>query len=362
MTAIRASDAPGRVPAGRVRLDRAACLSAQRPGAPCTACATSCPGAAIRIAGRDLRVAEAACSGCGLCAPSCPTGAITVAGFAPAALFDCARVRKPAAGAVRLPCLGGLTPETLRAALAHGDVGLIDRSWCAACALGRGNAAPWAGAVAIVNAEMQALDLPQRVRVRPEPTHVWRARPAPAPAADAPARRGLFDRLARAATADQPRDPLAALPGTARTPGPDARAAQLAALAGDRPLPRALFPALEFTGQHSDLDALARLCPTRALACTETDNARALIFDAIACIGCGACTGSGALRAIPAPEGTHKGPETLATEPRATCPRCRMRFTPRPGQTACAACARDTDLAALAHGLMRPGSAQTDQE
>lgn len=361
MTAIRASEAPGQTPAGRVCLDRAACLSAQRPGTPCTACATACPGGAIRIAGRDLRLAEAACSGCGLCAPSCPTGAIAVAGFPPAAAYDCDRVRKPAPGATRVPCLGGLSPETLRAALARGEVALIDRGWCASCDLGRGHAAPWGRAVASVNAEMQALNLSQRVRVHPEPTQAWRARPAPAPATNDPARRGLFDRLARAATPDAPRDPLAALPGKARTPGPDRRAAQLAVLAGDTPLPRALFPALEATGQRTDLDALARLCPTRALACSETVDTRALVFDATACIGCGACTDSGALRVPPAPEGTHTGPETLATEPRATCPRCRMRFTPRPGQTACAACACDTDLAALAHGLMRPGSAQTDQ-
>lgn len=360
MDVFRASDTVVRDAAldARIRLDTSACVTAQRPGTPCNACEASCSSHAIRVSDRQIEVNHAACSGCGLCAPSCPTGAIEVTGFRPALVFECARVRRPADGARQVACLAGLTASTLRRALRDGDVTLIDRGWCKDCTLSKRRTEPWSDTVTAVNDEMEALGCAQRVSVRRQPTVAWRARPAPRPATDNPGRRGLFDRVVHGNGTNNPSDRV---PGKARVPGPMRRAAELAALAGNRPVSRTLFPALERTGASTDLDTLARLCPTVALRIVETDGARALVFDARACTGCGICTASGALRTKHSPSGEFAGPETLATEPRAACTRCRMRFTPKGTEATCPACGRDTDLAAFAHGLRRRVSTQTEQ-
>lgn len=363
MTAPRAIDTMlnHAAPTRPVLLELSACLTVQRPGVPCAACAEACPGGAIRITDRDVRVTEAACSGCGLCAPACPTGAIAVGGFGSAPIYECARVRRPAEGAQPVPCLAGLTETALRDALRSGDVTLIDRGWCRTCALSRERAEPWSAAVAAVNAELAALGETRRVAVRRDLVAARRAGPEPRPATDNPARRRLFDRIAQGDTMPERRDPLRMVPGKVWTPRTGWRAEQLAELAGDRPLPRALFPALERASTLSGLKGLAQLCPTNALQAVETDDHRMLVFDARACTACGACTASGALAFARNPSGFFEGAETLATETRATCARCRGRFTPREGETACGACARDTDLAALAHRLMRRKTSLTEQ-
>lgn len=355
MDASRVRDAKLRAtaPDMPVRLDPAACLTALRPGAPCTACADACPDRAIRISDRHVEVDSASCSGCGHCAPSCPTGAIDVAGFSPASAFECARADRTAAGARTVACLAGLTGHTLRRAIKDGDVTLIDHGWCAECPLSRGRAAPWTATVAMVNNEMQALGRAERVIVHSDPVPARRARPEPRPATENPDRRGLFNRFVQGDTARTQDDPLSLVPGKVRAPGPWRRAAALTALAPEGRVPRSLFPALVRADAPADLNALAMICPTPALALRETQDGRALVFDARACIRCDACTASGALSFQPDPDGDFTGAVTLTTEPRATCRECRMRFTPKGRQRTCAACARDTDLASLAHGLMR---------
>ena len=340
-----------------VSMSHAACLTVQRPDRPCAACATACPERAIRIRGRDVSVRHMSCSACGICATVCPTGAIGVAGFAtdvtPAARWECSRVREPAGTVVT--CLGGIGADDLRTALLDGDVTLVDRGWCAGCPVSGGRAAPWADALATVNAEMEALGVPQRVTVGHAPLAGWRARPAPRPATDNPGRRALFNRIAAGGEADANR---ATIPDKAQTPGPARRLAALTRLLDGQPVPRALFPAYRLAGTKVDLAAVAQLCPTTALSVIDAETRRALIFDPAACIACGACVDAGALMAAPEPEGVFTGPETLAAEARAICTRCRARFTPKRGQNTCGACARDTDLAALTHGLMRRNRSQ----
>jgi Fe-S-cluster-containing hydrogenase component 2 len=338
-----------------VSLSRPACLTVQRPDRPCTACATACPENAIEISARNVSIQPMSCSGCALCASACPTGAIEVSGFSPANRLECARVRKTDGAAV--PCLGGATAAMLRAALKGGDVVLVDRGWCAECPVSDGRAAPWADTLATVNLEMAALGVPQRVTVEHSPLARWRALPAPGPATDDPGRRALFNQLAAGGrTGAGP----AMLPEKVRTPGPARRLAALTRLATDKPVPRALFPAFRIGDASADLASVAQLCPTSALSVDDTEAHRALIFDPAACIACGACTDTGALRHVPDPEGAFSGPETVAIQTRATCTRCRARFSPKMGQKTCGACARDTDLAALAHGLMRRNAHQNN--
>ncbi len=338
---------------GTARLTVAACLTARRPGLPCSACAAACPEGAIRVRERSVRIDPAACSGCGRCTAVCPTGAIEGPAFPAARLYECARVRRPEDGAERVTCLGGLSPATLRDALALGDVTVIDRGWCRDCPVSGGQAAPWADALHSVNAEAETLGLVARVQVRRAPLAGWRAGAPPRGGSDNPARRALFARLAGAGQGSAPVDPLAGLPDRVETPGPRRRAARLADLARGAALPGALFPALRVTGEPRDPGGLARLCPTAALSVAETDAMATLLFDATACIGCGDCTRTGVLALAAAGDAPIDGPRALITQPVVACSRCRTRFAPRGAQTVCDACARDTDLAALAHGLRR---------
>lgn len=348
MAAVSARRAARPAPDLTMQLNLSACLTVQRPDAPCSACATACPEKAITIGERDVAVRAESCSSCGVCAPSCPTGAIAVAGFASAERLECSRVRKPDGRSV--PCLGGLTPACLRDALVNGDVTLVDRGWCADCDLSGGKGAPWAQAVETITAEMVALGLPQRVQVAREQMAHWRAAPAPRPATANPTRRALFNRIARGAGGSG--RPLTT-PDKVQTPGLRRRAEQLARLSGNNVIARALFPAFRVFGPVPELAALVRLCPTTALDLVEGHSSRTLVLDPTACIDCGACVTTGLLVRDPALEGQFCGLETLAAEARATCTQCRARFSPKGTEKTCGACARDTDLAALTHGLMR---------
>lgn len=336
------------------RLTANACLTVSRPGLPCDACSTNCPEkSAIQTSERSVRIDPAACSGCGRCAAACPTGAINVAGFAPAPRLECSRVGRPE-GAV-VPCLGGVGADDLRNALVDGDVTLLDRGWCAECPTSGQQAAPWADAVAIVNTEMVELGLAHRVQVERLPVARWRAVPAPSPPTTNPARRAFFNKILKSSGE---RGQPSTGPEKVETPGPKKRAAQLAQLAGNTGIARTLFPAFRVFGHVPDLVALVRLCPTTALDLVEGPSSRALAFDPIACIDCGTCVTMGLMERVTKPEGSFAGPETLTSEPRATCTQCRARFTPEGGRQTCLACARDTALAASVHGLMRHNQSQ----
>jgi ferredoxin len=100
----------------------------------------------------------------------------------------------------------------------------------------------------------------------------------------------------------------------------------------------------------------AALCPTEALSLREDEDADRLIFDATACLACGDCLAAGGLRlqeASAAVGEAYAGPRILIERAMAACPQCLRRHAPRAGQRVCDACMKDSDLAALGHGLMR---------
>ncbi len=341
----------------RLHLRADACLTVQRPpqeaGVPCSACSAACPAGAIALSPRSVTVAADRCTGCGVCAPACPTGALEAEGFAPAPALECGRVAAAdrVAGAGVVPCLGGLTAEVLRQGAATG-IRLIDRGWCGGCPASGGRDAPWTEVLDAVRDELTLIGrAAEALSVEARPMPVQRAAPPPAPPpAERLSRRALFARIATPRPA--PVSPSILLPEQVETPGPQARRAQLAKLAGSDALPGVLFPKVTVPAGCAEAPRLARLCPTGALRLVETAEAETLIFDAARCIACGDCTAIPGVTLGPG-RGPHTGPVTLSHRPMARCPQCRMRFAPRPGQARCDGCATDTDLAALAHGLMR---------
>lgn len=346
-----------------VFLQAAACLAVQRPDSTCRACADVCATAAITLSPRQVEVSAGACVACGRCSATCPTGALSAAVSAdPAPAYECARVPADAraAGAKTVICLGGLTEETLRRALAAGDLRLMDRGWCSDCPVA-GCAAPWGETIARLSAEADLLGLSARPMVTQAPLDPARAlAPPKTPAAQGLSRRQLFSRMA-AHAAPEPtgtQDALALLPGQIAPPRLAARLAALRVASGARPLDARLFPGVELPA-NADLRLAAGLCPTAALSLHELAEMDVLTFDAARCLGNGGCTACRTAGATVSPQGTghYQGPVALIERSMTDCPKCDTRFAPVRGARICDNCRKDNDLAAFAHGLMRRASA-----
>lgn len=349
-----------------VFLDAGACLAVQRPDSSCRACADVCATAAISVTPRQVEVAADSCTSCGRCVAVCPTGALSATVSAsPAPAYECVRVpaRARVAGAEVVSCLGGLTEETLRRALASGDVHLMDHGWCGDCPVS-GFAAPWADVVARISAEAESLGLAARpliVEAPLDPARALAPPQAPAAAAKGLSRRQLFSRFAAPVTLDQTAAPDASahLPGQIAPPRLAARLDYLRLASGEQPLEAQLFPAVDLPAT-ADMRLAAGLCPSAALSLHALPQSDVLVFDAARCLGsrgCRACVVAGAI-VTPEGEGAYEGPVTLIERPMADCPKCDARFAPVRGARVCDACRKDTELAAFAHGLMRRAPVQ----
>lgn len=349
-----------------VRLDARACLAVQRPDSGCRACADVCATAAISVTPRQVEIAAERCTSCGRCGAACPTGAFAVTGsHSPAPAYECLRVppTERVAGAEGVACLGGLTEETLRSALAAGDVRLMDRGWCAHCPAAL-CAAPWADVVARVGADAATLGLAARPLIVEAPLDPARALAPPQAPAAAPkglSRRQLFSRLAPPVPPAQTKTPdaLALLPGQIAPPRLAARLGYLRVASGRRTLEGRLFPAVAIPAT-ADLPLVAGLCPTAALSLHALPQSDVLTFDAARCLGsrgCRACLAAGAI-ITPEGEGSYEGPAVLIERSMADCPKCDARFAPVRGARVCEACRKDTELASFAHGLMRRAPVQ----
>jgi ferredoxin len=273
--------------------------------------------------------------------------------------IDCWRV--PATDtpshALRIPCLGGLSPAGLAELAAEADgrpVVLLDRGFCARCPAGGSEHTDTHPAASVIDEVRRLLD-----DCGVAPTDWPRLIAMPLPASRMVESMGeplLESRVSRRALvtgqALQTSQPAPAPRAT--PPAPTAgmgRRRLLAALqrlsAAERPLPARLFPSLTANHECADHGVCASACPTGALTAYADDAARGLRFDAAACIACDLCTrlcpeqaltldGSGETT-------TDRTPQRLTRHAIRICPECGAEHSNT--EPVCPACRRDRDFA-----------------
>lgn len=370
-------EAQGRMVAGqpqqewvRMRITAAACISAQRPGAQCRACADICPVDAITIHDRQITLSGEQCAGCGQCAPVCPTGALLADSFPDLTsraqpVLECARIptsdRVP--GASIVPCFGALSTTTLLAASAKGGITLVNRQQCRDCALGGGDA-PW------TQAANKAQDILAQIAIAPAialrviemPMQANALLPIPnasKEAAPSLSRRALF---ARVIAPQRPVDPTIidhqnAIPQPVDVSALDNRLSVLQELAAGSPVPATVFPVVTLDEKCCANALCGRVCPTGALQAEDNTTEQTLSFDPARCIACGDCVSICPTKAIalhPRGDGVYAGRIALRVSRRSICPVCDSNFAPdESGDDRCPSCRIDRGLAALGHMLMR---------
>lgn len=364
-----------------------ACLVLRAPRyASCRACESICPVKALRVGQTAIELAET-CVRCGRCAGVCPMGALAQPGFSlPQApregkqplSVDCWKVpaQLSADGAVRVPCLGGLSAGRLLELVASAGVGavqLMDRGWCGGCSAGAAAAHPvqinLAQARSLLQAVgMEAQRLP-RLRLDPLPAHLM---PSQIPASVTETklgRRGFFSVLsAKTAVAVAKVSPVAQAQarrrrGFEKTPAPSTERERLllgTALQGQATgaaLPHELFFRVEVSPACCNHQLCASICPTGALAVFEQESRTELMFDTRLCIGCQECRSicpSGALSVLP--NGYAAGPGVLPDHPirltsfgEKSCPECARVYTEKAGDDdLCPQCRKRRQLASSA--------------
>ena len=385
------------VSSGRLRLDAAACLPERFPDQACGRCIAACPLALLEANGGaprlvdQVRQCDDACIGCGQCAAVCPSGALHVDGFAvpfeipgeAELLIDCWRV--PAAesptGALRVPCLGGLTTGWLLSLFDEAGeraIRLLDRGQCADCPAGAGS-----GMLLAAISEARLLLFECGVDILRMPMLVGRACGAPLlPAipernAETPiARRAFF----RALLGESVRVVEAATPSRGAGPAilrspvqPLPRLRLVAALASiarrhQRPVPRRALPRLSLASCEAH-GVCAAVCPTGALHKRPPAGGRSeLGFAALRCIACAQCVRACPEQALSLDAaGGSADDEVLRTWRQIECTRCGADFAQPAagpdGKTAlCSACRKtETFSLGVAAFLRAPVSSDVSQ-
>lgn len=382
-------------PSATLAFDRSACLPVQAPYLSCSDCADVCPERVLHRTA-DGPVLDDGCLGCGRCVSACPTGALRAAGFglperlvAPV-FVDCWKVHPEAspAGALRVPCLGGVAVSqwlALAAASEPQGVVALDRGWCGRCTAGSPAAHPAAAALDTARdllAAVSAAPALLRIELRRLPIRrLPHAIPGEDPAMMLGRRRflrGLGRQFVATAAAwhddPAPRVPDQLHAGALRTPERDRRLLWLATLARGRgtALPASLFSTVTIGERCNNHRVCAALCPTGALAGYERDGTGGVAFDAFACIGCGHCERAcpeQALRRSPAGTGPAPRRQRIAlTGHRAReCRGCGARFSAPGDSELCPPCAKSRALvgdlfAQLFPAVTRPGQSHDDSE
>lgn len=357
-----------------------ACLPLRSRQDECELCVQACPIGVLHRREETFALDDG-CLGCGRCQTACPMGALTVAGFAigpvagdgrDALDIDCQRVPADAspAGAVRVPCLGGLAVSRLLALrLLAGDrpMHLLDRGWCARCPAGAGAKHPARATLARARAWLQEAGVPESqwpdLRRRPLPASM-RARTLADAGREHPLnRRDFFSRLARQVTGavsevmvlERAEPPAAGANARYAAPASSLEREwqfvllqQLAARPG-RFMPARFFPAIEVEENCRNHRLCVALCPTGALRAYDIAGAGGIVLDASACIACGHCEAvcpEEALRLLPQGNGaTPRTPMTLTRHALRVCEDCCSEFAGLEDEALCPGCRKSRDFA-----------------
>lgn len=365
-------------PTNRLAIHADACIPARFPEMSCRRCADACPTGALVAPSQGPELVSG-CVDCGRCALACPTEALSVPGFdiTPTAsgmvAVDCWRVppRHSPSGAMRVPCLGGLSTAVLAELTAEAEgrpVALLDRGFCARCPAGGSKHPDAHPAETVIDAIQRLLE-----DCGVAPTAWPRLVALPLPATRMV--KGMGEPLLESRVSRRALFTGQALPTSQPAPGPRAappaqttglgRQRLLAALqrlsAAEQPLPARLFPSLTASSDCADHRICASACPTGALTGYADDTARGLHFDAAACIACDLCTRLCPEQALTlggsGETATERTPQRLTRHAIRTCPECGAEHSnPEP---VCPACRRDRDFARsafLAFGRQPPAA------
>lgn len=362
-----------------------ACLALRAPRyATCRACEDACPVNAIRVGETAIELAED-CVRCGRCAAACPMGALAHPGFsvpdvargsAGPLSVDCWKVpaKLSPEGAVRVPCLGGLSPARileLAAVAGARPLELLDRGWCSGCSAGGQGGHPVDAHLQQAGSLLTAAGIGKLPGLRslPLPADLMPLE-IPAPVTEAKlARRGFFSALAgnAAVTIDRvkPLGPQLNVPrrrGFEREPvASRERERLLAAMAligkaAGVARPPILFHRVAVSDACNNDQLCASVCPTGALSVLKDGHRTELMFDTRRCIGCDECSSicpSSAVRVLPngyeaAPDELPNLPIRLTSFEEKSCPECRRTYVEKAGEDRCPQCHKRHQLASSA--------------
>lgn len=350
------------------------CLELHPRRVACVRCVQACPVRVLSFTSDGPHLNDG-CLGCGRCAAACPTGALAVRGFAlalePEATpapqpLDCWKVpgRLSPPGAVRVPCLGGLSVSqllALRYAGGNRRLALLDRGWCAACAAGGPGAHPAQAALEETRKLLRDLGAPAShwPALEPRPLPSALQREAISDTATPPLRRRDFlSRLAREVATTVGEVTAFRLEDSAAGKAPPVRSLaplratererrlllleQLAARYGGA-VPGWFFPLVKIGADCRDHRLCVNLCPTGALTPYEDAHGGGVTFEPTACLACGQCERScpeHAVRLSPRHSRTGWRGETvrLTRHERRTCIECGESFAAGARETRCPTC------------------------
>lgn len=314
-----------------------ACLELHARRVACGYCAEACPAKVLSLSNEAFQISDG-CLGCGRCMAACPTGALAVHGFSlmltpestlETLALDCWKVPNHLSppGAVRMPCLGGLSVShllALRYVAGSRRLTLLDRNWCGQCAAGRHDCHPAQTVLSTTRDWLKDIGAPEShwpdIEIQPLAVSFQRQTISDDTAIPPARQHDFLSRLARevAATvsevaAFQIEENILDRPvRLVRGPAP-LRAIerehqyllleQLAARYGGS-IPARFFPVVIIGPDCRDHRLCVNHCPTGALSSSQDINGGGVVFDAAICIACGQC--------------------------QATCPEQAVRLQPQP--------------------------------
>jgi ferredoxin len=329
-----------------IHVEPSLCLHSRSNRSTCQACVEACPTHAIQLGAAGPAFDPLLCKGCGVCEPACPTGAFSLKdsenllprlGEGRVALITCAA--GPEQDAAKVPCLAGLSPETLAAAASGRTLLLSVPESCAGCQAG--GATRLGALVETATRILAAFGRTGTVQLVHGKAHRQREKEK-ANQMDrrqflSMARLGLFSVARTVVRPARAPAPLQDLPAQVTT----SRRQWLTALRGDQtgaeplgaPAAGVPFAAVLLQGEGcTGCEACTSSCPTGALVLVRHTESDQLTFSTDRCVACGLCVQACPSKLLSlsdtfSPAAVASGTSTqLATLPVATCRLCHKSF------------------------------------